>query len=78
MTVLINLYILMSKSLDIEALAPKCSMADTTKIHFSGDELQKWEILKLLISDCQPVVIFGETGKYMYPPMYQGNLQKHF
>jgi hypothetical protein len=51
-------------NLSTEALAPKCGMTDTTQIYLSSDELEKLDILKLLMSDSQPVIIYGETGDH--------------
>jgi Cdc6-like AAA superfamily ATPase len=38
-------------------------MKETAKMYLTSDELEKLDTLKILISDNQPVMIYGETGE---------------
>jgi hypothetical protein len=46
-----------------EVIALTCSMKETAKMYLTSDELEKLDTLKILMSENQPVMIYGETGE---------------
>lgn len=50
-------------NLDEEMSAFRDDLQEATKKYFTSDEHKKLDVLKLMILDNQPAIIFGETGE---------------